>query len=114
MKSIQNTLQSLYQQLNNVSESLNVYHYQKPEGVDVPYIVWAEDGEESSFHSDNGKKEQVVGGVIDYFTQTEFDANVDTIQSKLNDLSGCSWVLDSVQYEESTELIHYQWRWEMM
>lgn len=114
MKSIQTTLQSLYQQLNSVSESLDVYHYEKSEDADVPYIVWAEDGEESSFHSDNGKHEQVIGGVVDYYTQTEFDSNVDTIQTKLNELSGCSWLLDSVQYEDDTKLIHYHWRWEMI
>ena len=47
--------------------------------------------------------------MVDYFTQTEYDPNIDKVQQALN--SVCSnWILNSVQYEDDTKLIHYEWR----
>ncbi len=34
----------------------------------------------------------------------------DAIQKTLGAL-GLGWALESVQYEEETNLIHYEWRW---
>ena len=45
---------------------------------------------------------------IDYFTRTEFDANVDRIQEALN-AAGIGYRINSVQYEDTTNLIHYEW-----
>jgi hypothetical protein len=75
--------------------------------------VWAETGESDSFNADNGKKEQVIEGTMDFYTETEFDPLFDEIQSVLDEMC-CGWVLDSVQYEDSTKLIHYTWNWEMV
>ena len=61
----------------------------------------------------NNKKEiQTIGGTIDYFTKQEEDPNVDKIQKEL-DNDGISYRLESVQYEEDTEYIHYEWVWEV-
>jgi hypothetical protein len=75
--------------------------------------VWAETGESDSFNADNGKKEQVIEGTMDFYTETEFDPLFDEIQSVLDEMC-CGWVLDSVQYEDSTKLIHYSWNWELI
>lgn len=72
------------------------------------YIIWAEDGEDNSHHADNRKQIQQVTGTIDLFTQDEFDPVVDQIQEGLNDL-GIGWDLNPPQYEEETNLIHYEW-----
>ena len=72
------------------------------------YIIWAEDGEENSHHADNRKQIQQVTGTIDLFTKDEFDPVVDQIQSGLDGL-GVGWELNSVQYEDETTLIHYEW-----
>ena len=72
------------------------------------YIIWAEDGEENSHHTDNRKQIQQVTGTIDLFTQDEFDPVVDQIQEGLNDL-GIGWDLNSVQREDETNLIHSEW-----
>lgn len=83
-------------------------HYYRTDGL--PAIVWAESGEDESFHSDNRKSEQRIIGTVDLFTQTEFDDLVDAVQAVLMDL-GLTWNLESVQYEEETNIIHYEWTW---
>lgn len=83
------------------------YHYTAPLTTSTPYLVWAED-ERVDLIAGNSHSEKAVQGTIDYFTKTEFDSNVDTIESKLESL-GISWFLNSVQYEEETGLIHYEW-----
>lgn len=79
---------------------------------DVPMIIWAEDGEGQSLHSDNLKEHQLVEGSVDFFTKTEFDPIVDAIQDALNPV--CAFTLNSVQYEEETGLIHYEWIWHVI
>lgn len=93
----------------------DVYHYWRPQ-MQAPFCVWAEDGEGTSFHADDKKQEQVVTGFVDYYTKTEYDSALDVIQDTLNTLMSLipfAWVLNSVQYEEDTNLIHYEWRWEL-
>lgn len=88
----------------------NVYHYHRP-SMHFPCIVWAEE-DANSLHVDNGMGEQSPRGTLDYFTQQEFDPMVDTIQATLQEL-GLAWELNSIQYEEDTDLIHYEWTWEV-
>ena len=106
--SLQNKMQQIGAALNTALGS-NVHHYFRTTG-EIPYVVWQEDGEDQSFHSGNHKTEQAIRGTVDYFTQTEFDGNADTIQATLDGI-GAAWSLESVQYEPDTKLIHYEWRW---
>lgn len=93
-------------------ENLKVYHYWRTR-LDAPYCVWAEDGEGDSLNTGNKKTEQVITGTIDYFTKTEYDPMVDAIQSKLNTIEHFGWTLQSVDYEEDTNLIHFAWHFEV-
>ena len=92
--------------------NLKVYHYWHPR-LEAPFCIWAEDGEGDSLHSNNIKSEQVISGTIDYFTKIEYDTNVDLIQETLNNAECLAWQLNSVQYEEETNLIHYEWSFEV-
>lgn len=89
-----------------------VYHYWRPQ-MESPFCVWAEDGEDTAASADNHKQEQAVSGFVDYYTKTEYDGIIDTIQNILNGITGFpfGWRLASVQYEDDTNLIHYQWTW---
>jgi hypothetical protein len=90
----------------------NTFHfkaYAKPD----EYIVWAEDGEADSLNADDQKEEQVLQGTIDYFTKMEYDPNFEIIQAKLNS-TDLTWRLNSIQHEEETGYIHYEWIWEMV
>ena len=90
----------------------NVFHY-FASGQTGNYIVWAEDSEGDSIHADDGKTEQVIQGTIDYFTKTENDPVVTQIQDKLTE-NEISWRLNSVQYEQDTGYIHYEWVFEVI
>lgn len=106
--SFQHKLQKVADALTSIN-GLKVYHYWRF-GVDAPYCIWQEDSD-YGFQVDNHKVEQGVGGTVDYFTLTEYDGNIDSIQNALNGVENLSWNLNSVQFEEDTNLIHYEWRW---
>ena len=84
MKSMQNNLIALKNILLTVRNAsgnpVPVYHYLRPVNVQKDYIVWAEDSEDESFEANNAKQEQQIHCTVDYFTQTEFDPAVDSIQ----------------------------------
>ena len=88
-----------------------VYHYHAM-NEDDQYIVWAEESESGANEGDNRKLNQTIQGTIDYFTKMDMDENVDKIQSLLNG-AGISFYLSSVQFEEETGYIHYEWIWEV-
>ena len=93
-------------------QDIKVYHYRR-EKMTTPFLVWQETGEGDAFYADNGKREQPIAGTADYFTRTEYDETVDKIQEALGAICS-SWSLLSVQYEEETGRIHYEWEWEMV
>ena len=103
---------SIQDKLVKVGVALNtqlgdiVYHYWRPVKT-APMCIWQEDGE-NSFRADTRSREQGITGTVDYYTQTEYDPNIDKVQTALNKV--CSnWNINSVQYEEETKLIHYEW-----
>ena len=107
MMSIQNKLRAVRDALVGVTDKC--YHYRRPPAAPKSnYIIWAEDSEDGSFDGDNRKQEQQIHGTVDYFTLKEFDPMVDAIQEAL--LIPCAgYRLNSVQYEDDTNLIHYEW-----
>ncbi len=82
------------------------YHYRAPENVSGPYSVWMELGglyaAGNNLHAERGMEI-----AVDYYTKTEFDPTIDSIEGFF---AGMSWRLESVQFEEETGYIHYEWR----
>lgn len=105
--SFQSKLLKIRDVLNEI-QGLNVYHLEKPASVKAPYAIWQEDSEGQSHHADNSKAVQVIDVTIDYYTLTEYDAMVDSIQDELNGAQ-IAWRLNSFQYEDETKLLHYEW-----
>lgn len=70
------------------------------------YIVWAEDGPGAV-----GIVTRALSGTIDYYTKQENDPNVQNIETVLKNLD-IAWRINSIQYEEDTKYIHYEWVWE--
>ena len=75
------------------------------------YFVWREDGA-NDLESDNIHTERVMTGSTDLYTKVEFDSWIDDFERALNG-HGIIWRLNSVQYEEDTRFIHYEWMWEV-
>lgn len=109
-------LASLQSKLRHIGDAYEdalggiVFHYFRPQGM-TAFLVWQEDGEDASFSADNLKGEQSIHGTTDYFTKIEYDPVIDTIQSIHQSLFGANWSISSVQYEDETKLIHYEWQW---
>lgn len=53
--------------------------------------------------------ERGTEGYLNYFTRDETDTPRNMIESVLNGM--CAWYLSTVQYEEDTHYIHYEWKW---
>ena len=106
-------LDKLYKAKNALSTvpcSLNHYFASKKPSK---YIIWHEMGESQSLYGDNRKTEQTITGTVDYFTKEDMDPNLDAIQNALIS-AGISFTLESVQYEEETGYIHYEWKFEVV
>ena len=106
---LQTKLKELRDALVNMSD-VKVYHYWRPR-LKAPFIIWQEDGADSSVSSNNKVIGQSVHGTLDFYTKDEYDETFDLIQETLNDLEGFSWRWDSTQYEDETGLTHYSWDW---
>ena len=107
----------MFEMLERVKEALllvpvDVFHYYATKKPDQ-YIVWAESSEGDSVEADNRKEEQSLSGYIDYFTKSDKDKNVETIQKALKS-AGIAFFLNDVQYEEEMGYIHYAWKFEVV
>ena len=74
------------------------------------YIVWAEDGA-NVHYADGRASEMAWTGTVDYFTKTEEDPNIELIWQALEAVCACA--LNSVQYEDDTKFLHYEFTWEI-
>lgn len=105
---------SMLKQIKEVllTVSPKVFHYEA-DGQNDKYIVWAEDSEGSSLEADNKKLFKTIQGTIDYFTKADEDETVTKIENALTEAQ-ISYSLNSVQYEDDTKFIHYEWLFEVM
>lgn len=69
--------------------------------------VWAEDSE-NVLHADNHHAERFIEGTIHYFTRDGSGAPMQTIETALESVN-IAWYLNSVDFEEDTGFIHYEW-----
>ncbi|WKY46003.1 hypothetical protein Q5O14_07875 [Eubacteriaceae bacterium ES2] len=95
-----------------VSVAQKTYRTFAPDGELVPYIVWDDDGTYGSLSGDGKLVKQVREGTIDLFTREDEDPLFGQIQQALND-AGITFRYNSKQHEEDTDIIHYEWVWDM-
>lgn len=88
-----------------------VYHYAVEPNANPPYIVWQEDGA-NDLEAGNRHIERAYTGTIDLYTLEDGDPLMESVPQALDRSGEIAWYLNSVQYEEDTELIHYEWAWE--
>lgn len=110
--SLQNKLKNFAEQLAAALPSVPIGHYSYYPANGEAYVVWAEDDEGMPLDGDDIKQAQVVSGSLDYYTKEEFDATTDDIQDFFKN-NKISFRLNSVQYEDQTEYIHYEWVFEI-
>ena len=88
------------------------WHYVAVPNTTPPYSVWAEDGD-NDLMAGNVHAERCLTGTVDLYTKTESDPLVMFIPEALEGI-GAAYHLNSVQYEEETGLVHYEWVWEVL
>lgn len=76
------------------------------------YVVWAEDSQPDGLWSDGMLEDWSIQGTIHYFTRAEKDSAVAEIPVVLGS-AGIPHRLNSVQYEDETGYIHYEWVFEV-
>ena len=103
-------LDSLRQALAALTD--RCYHYVAAPNAEPPYITWMEDGD-NDLMAGNVHAERCYTGSAHLFTKTEGDSLFTSIPQALEGI-GASWYFNSVQYEEDTGLIHYEWYWEVV
>lgn len=75
--------------------------------------VYSEDGQNPHWE-DNHRSAHAVQGTVDYFTRDDSGAPQEAIEAALNGLECCSWYLNTIQLEEDTGFIHYEWVFEVV
>ena len=70
------------------------------------YGVWADDGA-NDLEADDVHAEHILEGTIDYFTRDPSLTPKRTIEAALDGV--VAFYLNSIQYEEDTGYIHYEW-----
>lgn len=103
------TLDRIKTALLNVTS--NVAHYHQLNAC-LPYLVWAEEGGIGDLWADNRHTSSMVRGTVNYFTLDEKDGGKERTEEALSSV-GASWFLNSVQYEQDTGIIHFEWVWEL-
>ena len=74
------------------------------------YGVYAEDGA-NDLIAGNKHVEKVLQGTVDYFTRDDSGTPKATIEAALDSVP-VAWYLNSVQFENDTGYIHYEWVFE--
>ena len=76
------------------------------------YMIVALDGEGETLWGDNMQLEQVITGSVDLYCRTKDRTDFNAVQNAFKAWGG-SWDLNSIQYENGTHLMHYEWIFEM-
>lgn len=74
------------------------------------YGVVSMDGQ-NALRASNSLMEKVQEGTIDWFTRNPHSTVPESVGTSLDGL-GASWYLNSVQFENDTGLLHWEWVWQ--
>ena len=75
------------------------------------YFVW-EDTDRNDWRGDNRHGEITVSGVLDLYTDVEFDEWVDAVGPAL-DAAEIAWEYTGTSWEPNTGLWHHSWAWNL-
>jgi len=105
------TFSELLEALNATGIPFTAFAWATPPGdVSDAWGVIAIDGGQS-LAGDNTHAEEVLEGTIDLFTRRLAADDMQAVAGCLKGLDVC-YRLNSVQYEQDTRLIHYEWVWQ--
>lgn len=101
-------MSKLLDRLKDIGIPFAMYRWEsKPS---APYGLLSIEGGAGATTGDDTIIDQAVRGSIDLFAPDPSPAWPRQVQDAIN--GHCAWSLNSVQYEEDTRLIHYEWLFE--
>ena len=106
MSVVQSGYELLVSSLTTAGLQVALYAWDRPPQGDYGVVSLSEGND---LIADGIHVERGTEGYLDYFTRDASEAVRNTIEAVLND--GYAWYLNSVQYENDTHYIHYEWRW---
>ena len=86
------------------------HHAWSKNAPSIDHGVWAEDAENALYGNDH-HAERVYQGTVDWFTRKDDGVDMAKVEAAL-DSAGAAWYLNSVQFEEDTGFLHYEWVFE--
>lgn len=95
--------------LLTVSEKVGHYEWI---GNDPQYLVWTEDSGSNALHGDNMLLHKAIQGTIDLYVKEGQEPWTEQVEQALNDAK-VSFGLNSIQFEEQTGYVHYEWVFEV-
>lgn len=75
------------------------------------YGVYGEDGA-SQFQASDRYAEHIMTGSVDWFTRSDDEVGkgkIETLFKTLQETYCFAWYLNTVQYENDTHFLHYEW-----
>ena len=93
-----------------LSASDKVYLYTAKGNTQPPYLIYGTDGDISLFAGGH-RAELCDSGYVDLFTRSARDPLITAVPAALDEIEA-AFYLNSVQYEDETGLLHYEWRWQ--
>ena len=101
----------MYNQLITALKQLNIplAEYAWDVRPNTDYLVIGIDSEADSLEADGKKVNQSPQGTVDLFTYNNDRTLMQSVQNVLDTFDGCAWYLNSVQYEDDTRLLHWEW-----
>jgi hypothetical protein len=82
-------------------------HFAWARAPDGTYGTYSEDGL-NRLAGDNRSAEKALIVYVALFTRDDSETPRETVEAALDGIP-CAWYLNTVQYEEDTRLIHYEW-----
>lgn len=102
----------MYEQLINALKAVSGISFTEYAWATRPssdYGVYQLDFEVGAVEGDNNKVQRCYEGSVDAFLHAPNKELIENIESALQSVCQGSWKLNSIQYEQDTRLIHYEW-----
>ena len=75
------------------------------------YGVYAEDGADQ-FQANNRYGEHIMRGSVDWYTRSDDERGrnqIETLFKTIQETECFAWYLNTIQYENDTHFLHYEW-----
>ena len=97
-----------------MSLAIPVAEYAWDSRPDDDYMVISLDGEGQTVWADDKMVHQAPSGSIDLYSKSNDRSKMLAVQDVLNNFEGCSWYLNNIMYEQDTQLLHWEFVFDLV